>query len=129
MTSTSEIQNLSNAINTHLARLNREAVWLFLTTLGIWGVTDKSMQFIAFLLTFLIFSSNATIDGPSFSKRFEQIGTSIEKSEHSSATKERFRAELLEAKSKLSVRNILKNSYVYFFAFVFLALSFANWFK
>lgn len=128
MNITKSIDEICGAIDAHLLRLNEESVWLFLTILGVWGVTNRQMQFVAFVLSFLFFVSRATTRAPSLSKQFRVISDSIESCDAPSAIKSQMISSLHSAKAKLSLKNVLRSAPLYFFSFAFLFLSFVSWF-
>ncbi|MRD72780.1 hypothetical protein GH865_05880 [Rhodocyclus tenuis] len=50
-----EIQSLRDHVREYRKALNDEGVWLFLATLGCWGVSGKALQIFAIVVTILLF--------------------------------------------------------------------------
>lgn len=47
-------------IHHYRSALNEKGIWLFLATLGCWSVNNTHMQILAFLTTFILFSTQLT---------------------------------------------------------------------
>ena len=50
-----EIEKYSTHIDRFRARANTHGIWLFIATLGCWGVTEPSIRILAFVILFFIF--------------------------------------------------------------------------
>ncbi|HDU6200693.1 TPA: hypothetical protein RFX54_003351, partial [Klebsiella quasipneumoniae subsp. similipneumoniae] len=50
-----EIEKYSAHIDRFRERANIHGIWLFIATLGCWGVTEPSIQLLAFVMLFFIF--------------------------------------------------------------------------
>ncbi|HCD6506483.1 TPA: hypothetical protein NDV06_005325, partial [Klebsiella pneumoniae] len=50
-----EIKKYSAHIDRFRARANTHGIWLFIATLGCWGVTEPSIRILAFVMLFFIF--------------------------------------------------------------------------
>ncbi|PLL52668.1 hypothetical protein CWN04_29870, partial [Klebsiella michiganensis] len=50
-----EIEKYSTHIDRFRARANIHGIWLFIATLGCWGVTEPSIRILAFVMLFFIF--------------------------------------------------------------------------
>ena len=50
-----EINKYSAHIDRFRARANTHGIWLFIATLGCWGVTEPSIRILAFVMLFFIF--------------------------------------------------------------------------
>lgn len=83
-----------NALTAHIREyrviINGEAVWLFLATLGCWGVSGTLPQFVALCITLVLFLRQATdkvSDKRSFAKMIQDV-------------RDRIDSELLEADAR-----------------------------
>ncbi|MDR2212163.1 MAG: hypothetical protein LBE21_00855 [Pseudomonadales bacterium] len=126
-----QIEELSKRIEAHTSNLNKEAVWLFIATLGVWGVTEKFLQFIAVLTTLIIFISRVVVDPNqgSFYKQIKIIKKTIKNLDISDEIKKTLELKLDSAKSNLGIMSIFGKNQIYTIAFAFLISSFAAWFK
>lgn len=50
-----EIKKYSAHIDRFRARANTHGIWLFIATLGCWGVTEPSIRILAFVMLFFYF--------------------------------------------------------------------------
>lgn len=50
-----QIKKYSAHIDRFRARANTHGIWLFIATLGCWGVTEPSIRILAFVMLFFIF--------------------------------------------------------------------------
>ncbi|MDI9044121.1 hypothetical protein MT442_22295, partial [Klebsiella pneumoniae] len=55
-----EIKKYSAHIDRFRARANTHGIWLFIATLGCWGVTEPSIRILAFVMLFFIFFVSST---------------------------------------------------------------------
>jgi hypothetical protein len=82
-----DISHLKNAlvlleadISNHYSRLELESVWLFLATLGCWSVSIRWVQLIAYIFTFILFTTRIKVglkDKRSFPKRLKVIQSNV----------------------------------------------------
>lgn len=77
------IKNLKNDIKTHYARLDSEAIWFFLATLGCWSVEPIEIKFLAMLTVFFflftqVFREHSS--NSSFGQRVKKFRSDIENS-------------------------------------------------
>jgi hypothetical protein len=56
------IDDLRSQISTRYNTLNLEAIWLFVATLGCWGVDNIIIQILALIIVFVFFSSKVSKD-------------------------------------------------------------------
>ena len=56
------IDDLRSQISTRYNTLNLEAIWLFVATLGCWGVDNNIIQMLALILVLVFFSSKVSKD-------------------------------------------------------------------
>jgi hypothetical protein len=109
---------------------NDEAIWLFLATLGCWSVTNIVVQFIALLLTWIIFIKRLTELSKKiifFPKWKNIIENRLDESDLSDDSKKARRFELAEIDDVISIWSILKDSRMYFLCFLFYLLTLLNW--
>ena len=50
-----EVEKYSAHIDRFRSRANTHGIWLFIATLGCWGVTDPYIRMLAFIMLFIIF--------------------------------------------------------------------------
>jgi hypothetical protein len=109
---------------------NDKAVWLFLTTLGCWSVTNICLQFAALLLTWIIFIKrliDLSKDIKSFPKWKKSIEDRIAQSSLPEDSEKARRFELEKLEDVMSIRFVLKDGQVYFLCCLFYLLTFLNW--
>ena len=118
MTIRNEIQRVSEVIDGNFTRLNKESVWLMTATLGVWGVTFKPMQLIAFLIVALMFFQRAS--GRNFSKSITEIDRKIDMIGSSTTEGRMLGREFGLVKRKLQFGNAMKRAWTYVFGLTFL---------
>lgn len=123
-----EINHLSSEIDITIERLNEKSIWLFLATIGCWGVTHKDMQLFAMLIIAFYFFDQVfrgNLSNKSYSTRIVEIETSALNSSISEDEKNQVVGALKRyCSDKLRVRFIITMGMKYIFgaAFYFISL-------
>lgn len=127
-----EIEEFSKHIDKYRVALNKEGVWLFLATLGCWGVGQRWFQLIAILISFMLFTyrlfSN-TSDKRAFSKKAKEIEHGIKSRIELGDTQKARLYDLIVLKNgKLAIKDTLKNTVIFFVCYTFLAATLFHWY-
>ncbi|HEY0562247.1 MAG TPA: hypothetical protein VGD04_02890 [Methylophilus sp.] len=126
-----QILDYKRHIRYYQKSLNDEGIWLFLATLGCWGVPDSQMQKVAFIITIVIFFYRFYLQIED-KRTFKQIANDIEDDVKSSTLLEDIKKarlyDLSKIKSKeLSLINTIKTMSIFivcfFFAFISMGIS------
>ncbi|HFT3433003.1 TPA: hypothetical protein ACHV5N_000463 [Klebsiella variicola] len=126
-----EINKYSAHIDRFRARANTHGIWLFIATLGCWGVTEPSIRILAFVMLFFIFLFLLHGSFPGEKRTFKKIHDDIKNKIVDNLTpeqqQERFHDLLIvEKKTKVTCRNYKNNLYLFsllcflFYAFILL---------
>ena len=123
-----EMSALQQHIADYRAALNQEGVWLFLTTLGCWSVSNHALQFFAFLIAVILFgerTTNRVKETRSFSKLVKAIEERISQSfPEGDSRKARLYDLAAFQKTELSALNSFKNTKVFILCWGFYGASF-----
>lgn len=123
-----EMSALQQHITDYRAALNQEGVWLFLTTLGCWSVSNHILQFFAFFLAVILFGERTTKrfkETRSFSKLVKAIEDRIAQSlPEGDSRKARLYDLAAFQKIELSTLNSLKNVKVFVLCWLFYGASY-----
>jgi hypothetical protein len=111
--------------------LNDESVWLFLATLGCWSVTNGILQFVALIVTLIIFfkrRANLSKDIRTFSEWIKMIKERIAQTSLPEDTK-KARLLNLEAfqRKEISHLTFIKRNWMFLVCWTFYFLTFASW--
>jgi hypothetical protein len=110
------------------ATLNDEGIWLFLSTVGCWGVPQPAFQIAAYVLTIFLFGkrmSSRHIEQKSFSKLASDLESRINASAGPSEIRTRHLLELVALRqNQLSGWKALKHAGPFLFSWLFYGASF-----
>lgn len=126
-----KLQLIEIDIQKYNKNMNDSGIWLFLATLGCWGVTQEYLQVIAVIFTFIIFS-HKLIKGFNEFKFFstilkEQI-SKIENSELDEKSKKALNFDIVNFKKKnLCKSRVIMHVPAYYLSMVFLSASIFYW--
>lgn len=119
---------LKRYIKDYRAALNNEGIWLFLSTVGCWGVPQPAFQIAAYVLTVFLFGkrmSSRQVEEKSFSKLASDLESRINASAGSSEIRTRHLLELVALKqNQLSGWRALKHASPFLFSWLFYGASF-----
>ncbi|MFS7162686.1 hypothetical protein AB6825_18705 [Serratia proteamaculans] len=120
------IDNYRKYIDTFRSEANTQGIWLFIATLGCWGVTQPVIRLIAISIILFIFFY--LIDSNKKEKRpFQTIESEIEKSINDQLNGDEKKARLYDLKEcsnyRKSVKNILKKSPMFLVCYTFYMIS------
>lgn len=109
--------------------LNNEGIWLFLSTVGCWGVPQPVYQFLAYGLTIVLFGSRLNgrhKEKKSFTKISEQLlgRIDLETAEASDRARQHLFLQQIKAQ-QLSSWNSVREGYVFLLCWFFYGASFA----
>lgn len=113
-----EIKKYSAHIDRFRARANTHGIWLFIATLGCWGVTEPSIRILAFVMLFFIFLFLLHGSFPGEKRTFKKIHDDIKNKIVDNLTpeqqQERFHDLLIvEKKTKVTCWNYKNNLYLF----------------
>ena len=121
------IDDLRSQISTRYNTLNLEAIWLFVATLGCWGVDNNIIQMLALILVLVFFSSKVSKDKKSdttFFKILKAIRDDIETSRLEGDSRKARLHDLDEiSKNLLSLRSMYKSTPMFLLGYSFWAIS------
>lgn len=122
--------NFEKEIDEYREALNTEGVWLFLSTLGCWSVTDELLQLFAFAITCILFLNRIWLklnDRRLFIIRVREIEKQIKSQLQSSRLQKEQLDHLAEIKKKkLTSFAHIKSVPIYLICYLFLMLSISN---
>lgn len=113
-------------IDEYRSLVNTEGVWLFLATLGCWGVGQVYIQFYALVITFILFTyriHSKLNDNRSFSKIEKDIEVIINNHLDVEVKRTYFHSLSEIKKRKHSIIHIVKSSPVFFLSYSFLIVT------
>ncbi len=114
-------------IDAYRASLNKEGVWLFLATLGCWGVVHPPSQMYAIVITFILFSHriySKLIDKRPFYKITKELEYTIKTELEEGIMQEELLLDLKYIRDiKLATKNHLKSTAIFFLCYSFLAVT------
>ena len=124
-----KIMFLLRQIDDYWKSLNIEGVWLFVTTLGCWSVSEKSLCIFALFISAAIFVIRIYVRLPikeTFLSQIEELQSSVKGSaEVEDSVKNQYIVEIENIKNKkLSILNSLSNVVVFGMCFMFWAFTF-----
>jgi hypothetical protein len=123
-----EMLTLRQHVADYRAVLNQEGVWLFLATLGCWGVSNHILQFFAFLVAVMLFgerAKNRVKETRSFPKLVKALEARIaELLPEGDARKARLYDLSQFQETEMSALNSFKNTKIFFLCWSFYGASF-----
>lgn len=121
------IQELETQIMARYNSLNVEAIWLFVATLGCWGVDNTYMKFFALIIVLLFFYSKVSKDKKyetTFFKVLDRIRIDVEASELNGDSKKARLHEIDDVKKNLlGVKSIYKSTPMFLAGYGFWSIS------
>ncbi len=128
-----KISEFESLIDAYRATLNTEGVWLFLASLGCWGVNDAIVQLSAIAITFIIFSyriySQMSFKGL-FSSKVKDLEKMIsEELEKGDAQDARLLRLYQVRDKKLSTITHIKSIWIFLICYSFLSITLWHWYK
>lgn len=122
-----EMSALQSHISSYRNAVNQEGIWLFLTTLGCWGVPNHILQIFSFALAALLFGERAT-NRLKETRSFSQLVKDIEERiaqllPDGDARKARLYDLAAFQRTELSTLNNLKNIRVFLLCWLFYSAS------
>lgn len=122
-----QIELLRNSILNHYQRLDQEAIWFFVATIGCWSVTVPWIQALAMVLVwFYLFTQvfRGTTFNQSFGQQVSAIRTSVESSELPEENKDQLVGQLTRmADELLPFQKVIRLNYRFVVASIFFAVS------
>ncbi len=122
-----EINKIEADIVTWRSALDREGVWLFLTTLGCWSVPEGWLRYMAFTIAIFLFFwriSDARRDSRPFSKRITELESQIKVSHGDSNQGKALLDDLIQLRENyLSLASFKRSGFVYLICTIFWHLS------
>lgn len=130
-----EIEKYSAHIDRFRARTNIHGIWLFIATLGCWGVTESCIQILAFVMLLFIFLFLLHGSFPGERRTFKKIHNDIKNKILDNLTpeqqQERFNDLLIVEKKRKSLIGIIKTTFIFIacYGFYFISLMYfiLNW--
>lgn len=123
-----EMLTLQRHVADYRTALNQEGVWLFLTTLGCWSVSNHILQFFAFLVAVMLFgerAKNRVKETRSFPKLVQALEARIVELLPEGAAREARLNDLSQfQKTEMSALNSFKNTNIFFLCWSFYGASF-----
>ncbi|MCX6052666.1 MAG: hypothetical protein NTZ60_09165 [Campylobacterales bacterium] len=115
-----EIENFAKHMVEFRKNLNSEGIWLFIVTIGIFGITDNYLQMYALVFTFFLFLSRITIGLDDKRTSFEIYKALLMKIKQSDIN-DTVRKTYLDALDgiKNDKQCVLKEGWIFLFAFLF----------
>ena len=124
------IQALRTHIHEYQTALNDEGIWLFLSTLGCWGVSGKAFQFAALIITIMLFGRRMQgrfSEQTPFRKMIASIRERVESELEEGDSKKARLYELIQIeKVDLSFASAFKEGWVFFVCWGFLITTLAH---
>jgi len=122
-----DIWALEQHITNYRKGLNDEGIWLFLTTLGCWSVTNQVLQFFAFVLTAMLFGfrlKKSTQEPRTFKTLIQTIEARIDSTELTEIAKQKLRQRLKNTQTgTLSYHRTFKEGGVFLLCWLFFSLT------
>lgn len=122
------IQGYSAHIDEFRQQANVHGIWLFIATLGCWGVSDSSIQMLAFIMVFFIFLFYLHSSFSGEKRTFKKIHDDIKNKILADLIPEQQQKVLYELniveKKRKSLIEIIKTSFVFIacYGFYFISL-------
>lgn len=126
------LEGFEKHIDSYRASLNNEGIWLFLATLGCWGVENYTFRVWAVWITFGLFVHRVFLgveDKRSVSDIMRDLTETIKRDLPYDLQQERLNDLGVLVKKKLSVASHIKSTLIYIMCFVYLVLSFLHFVK
>lgn len=123
-----EIKKYSAHIDRFRARANTHGIWLFIATLGCWGVIEPSIRILAFVMLYFIFLFLLHGSFPGEKRTFKKIHDDIKNKIVDNLTpeqqQERFHDLLIVEKKRKSLVGIIKTTFIFLacYGFYFMSL-------
>jgi hypothetical protein len=128
------IESFCSYIDDYRQNLNKQGIWLFLATLGIWSVQPSYLQQVAMFITFTIFASKLFKEWKEEGRHFtfkaaaKLVENKINDLEHESEKEFFHQVFVLKKERKLNVMLALKETYVYVLTFLFFVMCYFEMF-
>lgn len=123
-----ELEALRQHVTHYRLALNDEGVWLFLATLGCWGVTVGPLRVVAFVIALALFGSRMASrlsERRTFSTLIGVIASRVEQLTPEGDTRKARLYDLAQYRQKdLSTLNSFRNAVPFFLSWAFLTVSF-----
>ncbi|MBZ6543021.1 hypothetical protein FMJ66_12470, partial [Klebsiella pneumoniae] len=123
-----EIKKYSAHIDRFRARANTHGIWLFIATLGCWGVTEPSIRILAFVMLFFIFLFLLHGSFPGEKRTLHPLPQHIKKpivdNLPPETPPERFHDLLIVFSPRKSLVGILKSTFIFVSCYGFYFVSF-----
>ncbi len=122
------VDSFCNYIDDYRKNLNKQGIWLFLATLGIWSVEPDYLKQIAIFITFIIFSSKLfkewEVEGSHFTFTVASglVEHKIDSLDNENEREFMRQVFALKKKEKINFFIALRQSYVYVLTFAFFVL-------
>ncbi|MDD2915158.1 MAG: hypothetical protein PHP70_07545 [Gallionella sp.] len=125
-----KISDFKSNIQQYHSALNDEGIWLFLSTLGCWGIPDSRFKFVAFVITLFLFLwrvQERRREKRSFSNVINSLKDEIQSHLQEN---EVFRDAALHrldqlSKKQLSLASVTRSALPFVVAWIFFGISFA----
>lgn len=125
-----DIWELEQHVTNYRKGLNDEGIWLFLTTLGCWSVTNHLLQFFALALTAMLFGfrlRKSMKEPRSFKTLIQTIEARIESTELTDIAMQELRQRLKDTQTgTLSYRRTFKEGGIFLLCWIFFSLTFTS---
>lgn len=126
-----ELKLIRLDLQNYTKNLNDSGIWLFLATLGCWGVNQPLVRVIAVILTFAIFTMKL-FNGIScfklFTTKIEEQASKVDKSDLDERSKKALKFDLYDFKKKqLGKFRMFAKVPAYHFSMIFLGISIFYW--
>jgi len=128
-----ELETLDTHVEQHYFLLNQEGVWLFLATLGCWGVEHSMAQLYAIAVAFILFSYRIYIQWsdkrpfPIVAKTIkDKIMEQLEEGSDSQKARLYDLHQIMDVKA--SKMNAIKSSFIFLLSYSFLGVTLVHWF-
>ncbi len=128
------IESFCDYIDDYRRNLNKQGIWLFLATLGIWSVEPVYLQQVAMFITFTIFSSKLFKEWKeegahfTFKSAAELVENKINCLANESEREFFHQVFALKKERKLNVMLAIKETYVYVLTFLFFVMCYFEMF-
>lgn len=111
----------------HRRAISNDGVWLFLTSLGCWGVPPPTIQLIAFIVALFMFAKRAGQNvgiGETFNQIEPKLHQRIEEDLKLPSNKDRLKDRLAEVKNRhFSIKAILRGGSTFLMGWFFFGFS------